>query len=147
MIPPSPRRARSPRELEEAIEVRIRVFCDEQGVDPEDEVDGLDGDAIQLVALERGKVIATARLRPEGGEGGTCKLERVAVDKEFRGSGLGMAIVEKSHEEAFREGAAEMVTHAQTQARGFYERAGYAVVDPEPFMEDGIEHVKMSRPL
>jgi predicted GNAT family N-acyltransferase len=151
VIAPSPRRARSPRELEEVIEVRIRVFCDEQGVDRDAEVDGLDDEAIHLVALERGKVIATCRLRLDpgdpGGEGGACKLERLAVDKEFRGRGIGRALVEKAAEEAFREGAGEMVAHAQTQAREFYERAGYAVVDPEPFMEDGIEHVKMSRKL
>jgi predicted GNAT family N-acyltransferase len=147
VIPPSPRRARSPRELEEAIEVRIRVFCDEQGVDRDAEVDGLDHDAIHLVVLDRGKVIATARLRTEGGEGGTCKLERVAVDKGFRGSGIGMALVAKADEEAFREGAAEMITHAQTQARAFYERAGYVVRDETVFLEDGIEHLLMGKRL
>jgi predicted GNAT family N-acyltransferase len=147
VIAPSPRRARSPIELEEALEVRYRVFCDEQGVDRSAEDDGLDDGAIHLVALDRGKVIATCRLRLDGGDEGTCKLERMAVDKDFRGSGLGMALAVKADEEASREGAAEIVAHAQVQARPFYERAGYALRDEAVFLEDGIEHVVMSKRL
>jgi predicted GNAT family N-acyltransferase len=129
------------------MEVRYRVFCDEQGVDRSAEADGFDDGAIHLVALNRGKVIATCRLRVEGGEGGTCKLERMAVDKEFRGTGLGMALAVKADEEASREGAAEMVARAQVQARAFYERAGYAVRDEAVFLEEGIEHVLMGKRL
>jgi predicted GNAT family N-acyltransferase len=147
VIPPSPRRARSPKELEEALEVRYRVFCDEQGVDRAAEADGLDAEAIHLVAMDRGKVVATCRLRFEGGEGGVCKLERMAVDKEFRGTGMGMALAVKSDEEAAREGAAEIVAHAQVQARAFYERAGYVIRDETVFLEEGIEHVLMGKRL
>ncbi len=149
-LPPSPRRARGPAEHAEALEVRLRVFCDEQGVDRGAEIDGLDdpdGGAIHIVSMERGKVIATCRLRPEGGHGGTCKLERMAIEAEHRGIGLGRALITKSEEEAKREGAAQMLLHSQTQARGFYERSGYRALDEEIFMEDGIEHLRMGKEL
>ena len=39
-----------------------------------------------------------------------------------------------------------MVLHAQTQARGFYAANGYEP-EGELFMEAGIEHVRMTKPL
>jgi predicted GNAT family N-acyltransferase len=142
---------RSPAELDEALEVRVRVFCDEQGVARDAEIDGLDGEAVQLIVLDRGSVVATCRLRFSGAEGeregDTCKLERLAVDKPHRGRGLGAALLAKADEEARREGAAEMLAHAQVQVRELYERAGYEAIDETVFDEDGIDHIKMTRPL
>ncbi|MFN2612454.1 MAG: GNAT family N-acetyltransferase [Solirubrobacterales bacterium] len=146
-LAPTPRRHRGPAELEGARQVRVRVFCEEQGVDRETELDDRDTEAIHLVAMERGKVIATCRLRPEGGEGGSCKLERMAIDKDFRGIGLGRRLIEVSETEARREGAAEMLLHSQLPVRGFYERSGYEVTSEEVFLEDGLEHVRMRRAL
>jgi predicted GNAT family N-acyltransferase len=132
------------------MQLRIRVFCDEQGVEPEAELDGRDGEAIHLVAVDDGEVVATCRLRAEGAGGaggGVFKLERMAVDKRFRGVGLGRRLVEVGEAEASNEGATEMLVHSQLQARGFYERSGYAATSEETFLEDGIEHVRMARAL
>ncbi len=52
--PPPLRWAQDDEELEAAIALRERVFCDEQGVPRELEVDGLDRDALHLVALAPG---------------------------------------------------------------------------------------------
>jgi predicted GNAT family N-acyltransferase len=57
------RPARSAKEVEAAQDLRVRVFCDEQGVSPEEELDGLDHDAVHIVALDESGVIATCRLR------------------------------------------------------------------------------------
>lgn len=125
----------------------MRVFCEEQGVDLEAELDDRDAEAIHLVAMERGKVIATCRLITDGGVGGSCKLERMAIDKDFRGIGLGRRLIEVSETEARREGAAEMLLHSQLQVRGFYERSGFQVTSEDVFVEDGLEHVRMRRAL
>lgn len=129
------------------MQLRMRVFCGEQGVVPEAELDGRDGEAIHLVAVDDGRVVATCRLRSEGGDGGVYKLERMAVDKGFRGIGLGRRLIEVGEAEARHEGAAEMLVHSQLQARGFYERGGYAATSEDVFIEDGIEHVRMGRAL
>jgi predicted GNAT family N-acyltransferase len=143
-LAPTPRRSRGPAELEGAQQLRVRVFCDEQGVSESAEIDGLDGEAIHLVAMERGKVVGTCRLRLFGDD---AKLERMAVSEDFRGIGLGRRLAEVTETEARREGAERMVLHAQVRARGFYEAAGYTAISEDVLLEEGIEHVKMEKEL
>ena len=64
------------------MDLRVRVFCGEQGVDPEEEMDDLDDESIPIVGLDQGGVIATCRLRDLGG--GEWKLERMAVERRLR---------------------------------------------------------------
>ena len=80
------RRARDAAERSSAAELRIRVFCDEQGVTRAEEIDGRDDDAVHLVAIQRGAVIGTCRLLFEGT---TCKLGRLVVAREARRRGIG----------------------------------------------------------
>jgi predicted GNAT family N-acyltransferase len=137
------RAARNEAEIEAAQELRLRVFSGEQGVSREAEIDGLDGEATHLVALRRGSVVATCRLRfPQGG----CKLERMAVDESFRQVGIGRELLDEAEREALREGATEMVLHAQRQVEAFYAACGY-LAEGETFLEEGIPHVQMRKSL
>ncbi|HEX2360383.1 MAG TPA: GNAT family N-acetyltransferase [Solirubrobacterales bacterium] len=137
------REAGGPDELEAAMTLRRRVFCDEQGVSRKVEFDGLDGEATQVVALDESGVVATCRLRFFGGD---CKLERMAVERRLRGQGAGAALLEASERIARERGAVRMVLNAQTAARGFYAAGGYEPVG-DPFIEASIEHVRMTKPL
>lgn len=137
------RRARDAAERSAAAELRIRVFCDEQGVSREDEVDGRDDDAVHLVAVERGAVIGTCRLLFDGT---TCKLGRLVVEREARRRGIGGRLLAFAEEEARAAGAERIVLNAQTRARGRYRAAGYTERGGR-FMEAGIEHVRMERRL
>jgi predicted GNAT family N-acyltransferase len=141
---PTPRLARGSEEIEAAQRLRIRVFVEEQGVGPAAEIDGLDDEATHFVAMEGAEAVATDRMRILDGE---AKLERMAVDSAFRGRGLGLALIEATEEEARRRGAGRIALHAQVQARGFYERAGYAATSEEIFLDEGIEHVRMAKAL
>ena len=137
------RRARDAAERSAAAELRIRVFCGEQGVSREEEIDGRDGGAVHLVALERGAVIGTCRLLFEGT---TCKLGRLVVDRDARRRGIGGALLDLAEKEARAAGAQHIVLNAQTRARGVYRAAGYTEAG-DTFMEAGIEHIRMERPL
>ena len=137
------RRARDAAERSDARELRIRVFCGEQGVPREEEIDGRDDEAVHLVAVERGVVIGTCRLLFDGG---TCKLGRLVVDREARRRGIGGRLLALGEEEARDAGAERIVLNAQTRARGVYRAAGYAERG-DRFLEAGIEHVRMERPL
>ena len=137
------RRARDAAERSAAIELRIRVFCDEQGVSQEEEIDGRDGDALHLVALERGAVVGTCRLLFEGT---TCRLGRLVVDRDARQRGIGGRLLELGEKEARAAGAERIVLNAQTRARGLYRAAGYTE-GGDTFMSARIEHVRMERPL
>ena len=138
------RPARDPAELEEAMDLRVRVFVDEQGVDPGEELDDLDDESVQIVGLDEGGVIATCRLRDLGG--GQWKLERMVVDRRVRGNGVGGRLLAGAEREARERGATEMVLNAQRQAESFYAAHGYRA-EGETFMEAEIEHVRMRKGL
>jgi predicted GNAT family N-acyltransferase len=133
---------RDARELRAAFDLRFRVFCDEQGVPRDEELDELDDVARHAVAVAPdGTVVGTMRLVSKGL---VVKVGRVAVDREWRGRGIAARLLGKAHDYAVGVRAEELRLAAQTQAVGLYERAGYAQ-DGEPFQEAGIEHVWMTR--
>jgi predicted GNAT family N-acyltransferase len=137
------RLARDEGEIEEAKQLRLRVFSQEQGVPPEADIDGLDPAATHLVALRRGSVVATCRLRfPQG----HCKLERMVVEKNLREIGIGRELLAEAEWEALRQGASEMIIHAQRQVEGFYAVCGYTA-GGDTFLEEGIPHVQMRKRL
>jgi len=136
------RRPTGDDELGAALDLRRRVFCDEQGVPLELERDGRDATALHLVAVDgSGAVVATCRLLHDGG---AMLLQRMAVDRAARGLGVGARLLDAAHAEAAAAGAREVELHAQLAVRDFYARAGYAAEGPE-FEEAGIVHVAMRR--
>lgn len=132
-----------PDEIAAAMELRVQVFCEEQGVAPDEELDGLDHDCAQIVALDEKGVVATCRLRLVEGD---SKLERMAVAPRHRGSGVGTKLLARAEQEAHASGSPRMVLHAQRAAEGFYAQAGYQV-EGDPFLEAEIEHVRMTKSL
>jgi predicted GNAT family N-acyltransferase len=142
-LTPTVRPARDAAEVEAAMDLRVRVFCDEQGVSREEELDGLDDEALQILALDESGVIATCRLRDLGAE---WKLERMAVEARVRGLGVGASLLAGAEEEARAAGAQTMDLHAQRPAEPFYAANGYAP-EGEAFMDAGIEHIAMRKRL
>lgn len=135
-------------DLEAAYRVRREVFVDEQRVPEElelDEHDEAPGTIHFLARDGEDKAVGTARLRPYG-EAGVAKVERVAVRRALRGSGIGRLLMEAVEAEAARLGFGKLVLYAQTHARGFYEKLGYRAYG-EPFDEAGIEHIAMDKPV
>ena len=130
-------------ELDAAWKLREKVFCEEQGVAPPDELDEHEATATQIVAVDETGVVATCRLRWTGRD---RKLERMAVESRLRSLGVGSRLLAWAEELARSEGAERMVLHAQTRARGFYAANGYRP-EGELFMEADIEHVRMTKPL
>jgi predicted GNAT family N-acyltransferase len=136
--------ASSAEELERALEVREEVFCREQGVPLSEERDGLDERALHLLAIARAdRVIATLRLLRSGP---VAKIGRVAVERDWRGRGVGSQMLETALARAGELGCREARLASQLAARGLYERAGFVVVS-DPFEEAGIPHVWMRRAL
>jgi len=141
---PAVRWARGPEDLEGAIAVRRRVFCEEQGVPLEEELDGRDGEAAHLLAFdEQGTVVATLRLLCDGE---TAKIGRVAVDLEWRGRGIASLMLQEALVAARERGARRARLASQVEVVPLYERAGFAV-QSGVFMDAGIPHVWMGREL
>jgi predicted GNAT family N-acyltransferase len=131
-------------EIEAALEIRRQVFCAEQGVSLEGEIDGLDGQCDHLVAVLGGKVAGTARIRAYGENGVIGKIERVALLQEARGLGLGERLARLATQVLEARGHRVMLLHAQTSATGLYERLGYRA-EGDLFDDEGIPHVAMWR--
>ncbi len=137
------REARTKSELAEALALRERVFCGEQGVSFEADQDGRDGEATHIVAVDDGVVIGTCRLLFRGT---VARLGRLAVQRERRGESVAVDILSEADRTARRAGSESIALHAQTYAQALYERAGYEVYGPT-FVEEGIEHVAMEKRL
>jgi len=137
------RPARDRDEIDQALALREQVFCVEQGVPLLADQDGLDDVAIQVVAVEEGRVIGTCRVLVEGGIG---RLGRMAVEAPARSRGVGAAILAAAEQSARDAGASLMRLHAQRYVEDMYTAAGYTPYG-EPFVEEGIPHVSMEKPL
>jgi predicted GNAT family N-acyltransferase len=131
------------------VEIRRKVFVDGQAVPIEIEFDGLDPDAEHFIAYGGGEndespiALGTARMRIING---AAKAERIAVLEEARGLGLGRALVESIERHARQAGLESVRLDAQVQAAGFYEKLGY-LAEGEVFIEAGIDHRRMTKPL
>lgn len=122
---------------EAARQVREAVFVVEQKVPRNIEMDQRDRVSRHVIARDgNGHAIGTGRLLPNG------QLGRLAVRANWRGKGVGRALMERLLEEADRQDQRYLALHAQTQAGGFYLRFGFVDEGPE-FMEAGIPHRTM----
>lgn len=143
--------------FEDALSVRYRVFVDEQGVDPDIEVDDHEEVSTHFVAYDEADPVGVARLRAydpdeyddiptaEHDES-VAKIERMAVLRSHRGQGVGRAILEHVEEHAREVGFERARLHGQVRSAGFYESLGYERVSTE-FEEAGIAHVAMAKIL
>ena len=134
----------SDSELNDAFGVRRRVFVEEQGVAEALEYDGLDDQAVHVVARHGNRVIGTARVRFPGFN--QAKIERMAVLEPFRGRGTGSIMLSFLKEELRSKGIEHLVLHAQVAVTGFYRAHGFEETGG-PFREAGIEHIEMHMDL
>ena len=137
------REASGRAEVDAALDLRRRVFCDEQGVTPSADRDGRDGEALHLVALRDGVVVGTCRLLIDGD---TARLGRMAVERDLRGGGIGARLLDAAERAARSAGATRVTLHAQLAAESLYARGGYEARGRR-FVEEDIEHVRMEKCL
>jgi predicted GNAT family N-acyltransferase len=132
------------RDIATCQRLRRVVFIEEQGVSEADEVDGLDGSAIHLLAFHGTEPVGTARLLVKGEVG---KIGRVCVLPVARGTGLGAALIRAALDVLQgQSGLTEAYLGSQSHATGFYEKLGF-VVEGEEFLDAGIPHRHMRRAL
>ena len=121
--------------------VRLAVFVVEQNIPEELEWDEFDAVSVHAIAEdERGGPIGCGRLLPDG------HIGRMAVISDWRGRGVGAALLVRLVELARARGDTRVLLNAQTQAMPFYARFGFAPVGAE-YEEAGIPHWTMERAL
>lgn len=142
-------RAEDPDSFAEAMDIRTKVFVEEQKVPAELERDEYDEAATHFLLLEKGEPVATGRVvdfqdrcqsRP------VAKIGRVAVLSEHREQGFGEFLMWKILDYAREQGYEQAVLDSQTQAVVFYENLGFEKEGFE-FEDAGIPHLAMRRVL
>jgi predicted GNAT family N-acyltransferase len=117
--------------------IRRKVFIEEQDVPEELEWDGLDTDAVQLLATNsEDKPVATARMLSNG------HIGRMAVLPQWRGQGIGHALLSALLDIARQRQLPGVYLNAQLSAVGFYAKAGFQT-EGDTFMDAGIPHKRM----
>jgi predicted GNAT family N-acyltransferase len=130
--------------------LRMVVFVEEQAVPPEEELDLYDITATHFRVKYASAVdlpetiVATARIVDKGH--GAAKIGRVAVHKQYRGLGIGFALMREVERHAADSGFTEALLEAQCHAIPFYEKLGY-VAEGDVFLDAGIEHRLMRRSI
>ena len=117
--------------------VREQVFIVEQQVPMELEWDGLDRAAQHLLAVNGiGEAVGCARLLGDGSIG------RMAVLKDWRGKGVGSALLVTAIAINQQQGKHSIFLSAQMHATPFYEKIGFVKCSP-PYLDANIWHVDM----
>jgi predicted GNAT family N-acyltransferase len=128
-------------DLQQVFGIRRKVFVDEQNCPPELEWE-FEDESVHFMGTVNGIPAAASRWRktPKG-----YKLERFAVLKEFRGIGMGQALVATVLNDLPQD-AEYVYLHAQLDAMPLYAKFGFKKSGIQ-FEEAGIQHFKMALEL
>lgn len=126
-----------PHMLEKVFDIRRTVFVDEQNCPAELEWE-FEDESTHFLGFVNGFPAGASRWRktPNG-----YKLERFAVLKEYRGAGLGQALVAAVLNDLPSD-AEYIYLHAQITAMPLYQKFGFIEIGDQ-FEEAGIQHFKM----
>ena len=120
------------------MDIRRRVFVDEQGYGADTEIDAFDKMAVYALAFdENGQPAGTGRLIIN--DRSQFQVGRVCVLKEARGQGLGDLVVRMLLYRALELGAGEVWLGSQLPAVGFYARYGFKPIG-EIYDDEGVPH-------
>lgn len=128
-------------DMDELRAVRTEVFVVEQNVPEDEEWDEHDARSQHVIARDAtGRAIGTGRLTP------MHTIGRMAIVRDWRGKGVGTAILRVLLEQARALHVSRVELHSQTHALEFYARAGFIAFGDE-YDECGIAHRNMALDL
>ena len=123
--------------MDKALAIRRVVFIEEQQVPEAIEIDEFEDDATYILSTIDGQPVGTARWRSTS-EG--IKLERFAVLKNNRGTGIGAALLSFVLQQIDRD--QPVYLNSQMSVIDFYLKFNFKPVG-DIFYEAGIPHRKM----
>ncbi len=135
-------------EFELGLDVRKRVFVEEQGVSLKDEIDVFDDvnhkKSIHFIVWEKDKVVATCRVINQTDY---AKIGRVAVLPDYRGKKIGFKMVNYAIDTCLADNLFNVrnkyfYLEAQLEAIPFYEKIGFKAYG-DVFEDCAIAHRKM----
>lgn len=119
--------------------IREKVFIEEQEVTSQLEWDGMDKDAIHFLAFKDKKGVGCARAFVIQNR---MQLGRMAVLREYRGEGIGSALIETAITLAKLNQLSGIYISAQCHAIDFYKKFGFEVTS-DIYLDVEIPHRDM----
>jgi predicted GNAT family N-acyltransferase len=120
--------------------IREKVFIQEQKVTHQLEWDGIDEKAIHFLVFNDKAAIGCARAIVIKDH---MQLGRMAVLKEYRGQGIGSALIEKAMTTAKLNQLSAIYISAQCHAIDFYKKFGFEVTS-DIYLDAEIPHRDMT---
>ncbi|KHD46302.1 GNAT family N-acetyltransferase [Streptococcus hongkongensis] len=130
----------------DAIQIREKVFVQEQGVPLDIEIDDKEALCLHFVAYDDKDIAcATCRILPDK-QMKQVTLQRMAVLDNYRGQKLGQFLMQETMTYCKKQGFKTMELHAQLSAKPFYDKLGF-ISQGDIFQEAGIDHQTMTKNL
>ena len=122
---------------EEAINIRTKVFVEEQGF--KEEFDTIDKIAEHLILFVDDNPIGTCRYYKKDD---SYYFGRLAILKEYRNKNYGSLLLKEAINNFKKENAHKVILNSQLSAKDFYIKHGF-LQEGEVFYEEGCPHIKM----
>ncbi|PRP81012.1 hypothetical protein PROFUN_11164 [Planoprotostelium fungivorum] len=126
--------------IQQCLTVRYKVFIEEQGYPPEEEVDDWDKESIHFLLrqLPSKKPVGTTRFYPP-----KSKLGRLAVLPECRGLGYGVTLCNELKKYVVHIGGHSYIAASSQEPKiGFYSKLGYKE-EGDIYLDGGQPHKLM----
>ncbi len=129
-------------ELYAILQLRMEVFSVEQNCVYQD-ADGKDQAAFHLCGWAGNHLAAYCRILPAGVSYHHPSIGRVVTSPQYRKGGFGRQLMSLAIEKTIRQFADPVIIiSAQQYLTRFYQSVGFLQVS-EPYLEDGIPHIRM----
>jgi ElaA protein len=124
------------------LKARADTFIVEQK-SPYQELDGLDAQSRHVIGRAEDAIAAYLRIVPPGGKYPEIAIDRVLINKTYRGQGLGRELTQRGIEHARQvyPGIAIRIS-AQNNLENFYMSYGFKTIS-EPYDDVGVMHIDM----
>ena len=122
---------------EEAINIRTKVFVEEQGF--KEEFDTIDKIAEHLILFVDDNPIGTCRYYKKDD---SYYFGRLAILKEYRNKNYGSLLLKEAINNLKKENAHKVILNSQLSAKDFYIKHDF-LQEGEVFYEEGCPHIKM----
>lgn len=129
-------------ELYDVLQLRSKIFVVEQNCVYLD-MDGKDKEALHLLGVFGGKIVACARLFKAGITFDNASIGRVVVNANYRDRKWGHELMQQAITGVqLHFGEHKITIGAQLYLKKFYESHGF-VQTGDMYLEDGIPHIEM----
>jgi N-acetylglutamate synthase-like GNAT family acetyltransferase len=139
------REPRTQEELDLYYDLRWRVLREQWTKSRESGRDEHEQSAFHLAAWDGSKLVGTGRVHFNTTQ--EAQVRCMAVEEEYRSTGVGSLILEALEQRAREQGAKFVMLNAREGAVPFYRKHGYHLMDQTNTLFDLIPHWRMQKDL